>query len=93
MFLGRSWRLYVVYRHSSDTVFISELYREVRLQSGGWESCLAFFDRITLQKDMVRRLYLGRDIVVQQPMPKTVHKDITNAIEGLLRKQGRLVSV
>lgn len=75
------------------SIFTPILYQEARLQKASWESCLAFFERFVVQKNMVQRLYLGRDIVVQQPMPKTIYKDILNAIEEFLHKQRQLRSV
>jgi len=78
---------------SFKNVFTPKLYQEARLQKAGWKSCLAFFERLSKQQNLVRRLYLGRDIVVQQPMPKAVHKDISDAIDTFLHKQERLRSV
>lgn len=75
-------------------IFMPSLYQEARLQKADWESCLAFFERFdTVQTNMVRRLYLGRDIFVQKPMPNTVDKDVANAIREFLQKQRRLTSV
>jgi hypothetical protein len=71
-------------------VFIPRLYQEARLQKADWKSCLAFFERLSAQQNMVRRLYVGRDIQVQHPMPKTIFEDILHVIEACLQKQRQL---
>jgi hypothetical protein len=71
-------------------ILTPRLYQEARLQKADWRSCLAFFERLTAQQNMVRRLYVERDIQVRHPMPKTVFEDILHAIEGCLHKQGQL---
>lgn len=78
---------------SFKSIFMPVLYQEARLQKAGWESCIACFERLSQQQNLVKRFYLGREIVVQQPMPKTVHKDISDAIDAFLHKQERLRSV
>jgi hypothetical protein len=66
------------------------LYREARLQKADWKSCLAFFKRLSTQQNTVQRLYVGRDIEVWQPYPKTFREDILDAIEKFLHKQMKL---
>jgi hypothetical protein len=71
-------------------IFIPRLYQEARLQRGDWRSCLAFFERLSAQQNMVWRLYVGRDIQVRHPMPKSVFEDILHAIEACLQEQRQL---
>jgi hypothetical protein len=71
-------------------IFMPRLYQEARLQKADWKTCLAFFERLSAQQSMVQRLYVGRDIQVRHPMPKTVFEDILHAIEGCLHKHEQL---
>jgi hypothetical protein len=71
-------------------IFTPRLYQEARLQKADWETCLAFFERLSAQQIMVRRLYVGRDIQARHPMPKTVFEDILHTIEVCLQEQRQL---
>jgi hypothetical protein len=74
-------------------IFTPILHQEARLQKADWKSCLAFFERLGTQPNMVRRLYVGREIEVWQPFPKTFREDILDAIERCLHKQRELSAV
>jgi hypothetical protein len=75
------------------SIFTPILHQEARLQKANFKSCLAFFERLSTQPNMVRRLYVGREIEVWQPFPKTFREDILEAIEGCLRNQRHLSAV
>jgi hypothetical protein len=75
------------------SIFTPILHQEARLQKADWKSCLAFFERLATQPNMVRRLYVGREIEVWQPFPETFREDILDAIEGCLRNQRQLSAV
>ena len=74
-------------------LFMPRLYQEARLQKADWKSCLAFFERLSAQQNMVQRLYVGRDIQMRHPMPKTVFEYILHAIEVCLQEQKQLSAV
>jgi hypothetical protein len=75
------------------SIFTPILHQEARLQKADWKSCLAFLKRLSTQRNMVQRLYVGRDIEVWQPYPKTFREDILDAIEKFLHKQTELSAV
>lgn len=66
------------------------LYKEARLQSGGWESCLQFLEALSAHPDTVRNLYIGREVAFCHPMPQTIFEDFDAALGKFLKSQREL---
>jgi hypothetical protein len=71
-------------------ICIPLLYKDCRLQKAGWKSCLKFFESVSAHPGTVQGLYVGRDIYLQHPWPRTIDEDIRKAIRKCLQNQDGL---
>lgn len=76
-----------------NNILTPQLYIAPRLRSATWRSCLALLGSLSTHPNMTKRLYMGRDISLCHPMPRTIFEDILKAVEKCLQGQPGLVSL
>lgn len=62
------------------------LYRAPRLQNADWRLYLDSLRSVSVHRDTVLSLYIGRDVHMSKPRPQTVFKDILKATKKCLEE-------